>query len=513
MDAKLLLVRSITLLYLESRRLSQYDNSAVLVREIVNGIKLSENAYDLDDNKLSQNELRKTVLWMVDQPLEHTYDHTGLLQRIRINIKGDDSLWDSFRLGLTEPETQEELEAKISEIRTELESYQQKTRFASVIKQAQRDCLFNFDNMDVTAYFSELQNKLDAIKPTTIKAAFEAVTSFGSNNRGAVADAVQKAVEQSSPEGVLTLGWQGVNRMMGELKGIRRGDMVVVGALTNNFKTGFTLSMFRQMCMHNVPYMLDSTKKPLMLHISTENSQEDNMIIMYCHLYEDEFQTRVDVDVLKEEAKTNPQRYQEIADYVMDKLTRTGYNVEFIRLNGPTTTYDKIFQIIKFYESQGYEIHAIVFDYLNMCSKQGCHASTIGGDVRELFRIIRSYTNPKGIAFITPHQISSEAYNLLRMNTDDFVKQIAKKGYWDSCKVLQQEVDLEILLHIEVLYGKSYLTIHRGKHRKPLPTPPEDHYCVLPFAEFGCIPDDINGADRSQKKFGSDAPDHTPEWM
>jgi hypothetical protein len=148
-----------------------------------------------------------------------------------------------------------------------------------------------------------------------------------------------------------------------------------------------------------------------------------------------------------------------------------------------------------------------------MCSKLGCHASTIGGDVRELFRLIRSFTNPKGIAWITPHQISSDAYALLRNNADDFVKQIAKKGYWDSCRVLQQEVDLEILLHIEHLYNKSYLTINRGKHRKPLATPLDDLYCVYPFAEFGCIPDDINGPDKSTKKFGSDAPDHAPEWM
>lgn len=512
MDSKLLLVRGITLLYLESKRLSQNENSAVLVRELIGGLKLPENTYETDEGRITHNELRNTLLWMADQPLGHKYDHTGLLQRIRVNIKGDDGLWEAFRNGMEEPDDHDALLAKCKELKGELYSHRQRTRLMDVIKKANYQVQFNPDNVDWNQFVPTLLQDLESHQQTA-SSSFDAVTRFGSGSRESVADAIRKAVEQSSPEGVLQFGWQGVNRMMGELRGLRRGDMAVIGALTNNFKTGFTLSAFRQFCMHNIPFMLDSSKKPLMLHISTENAQEDNMIILYSQLYEAEFQTKMDVSALKEEAKLNPSRYQEIADYVMEKLTVTGYHVEFVRLNGPTTTYDKILDIIGYYEGLGYEIHCIVFDYLNMCSKLGCHASTIGGDVRELFRLIRSYTNPKAITFVTPHQISSEAYTLLRNNTDDFVKQIAKKGYWDSCKVLQQEVDLEILLHIENLYGKSYLTIARGKHRKPLATPLDDLYCVYAFEEFGCIPDDLLGEDKSMKKFGSDAPDYAPEWM
>jgi hypothetical protein len=449
---------------------------------------------------------------MADQPLGHKYDHTALLQRIRVNIKNDEGLWEAFRSGMNDPDDHETLMFKVAEIRNELKTHRQKMRLTEVIRKASFQVQFNPENVDWTALIPQLQQELETNKPG-VKSSFEAVTRFGSSMRSQVADAIRKAVEQSSPEGVLRWGWQGVNRMMGELGGLRRGDFVVVGALTNNFKTGFTLSGFYHFCALNKPFMLDPTKKPLMLHISTENAQEDNMIILYSQIFEAEFQIHMDIKELKREATANPDRYQEIADYVMDKLTVTGYEVEFVRLNGPTTTYDKILELIAYYEALGYEIHGIVFDYLNMCSKLGCHASTIGGDVRELFRLIRSYTNPKAITFITPHQISSEAYNLLRANTDDFVKQIAKKGYWDSCKVLQQEVDLEILLHIENLYGKSYLTIHRGKHRKPLATPLDDLYTVYPFAEFGCIPIDVDGPDKSMKKFGSDAPDHAPEWM
>lgn len=513
MDTKLLLVRGITLLYLESKRLNQNENSSFLIKEIVGAIKPIENSYETTNSKATQTELRSTLLWMSDQPLGHTYDHTSLLQRIRVNIKEDEGLWEAFKTGFEEPELHDDLMAKCQQIRSELMEHRQKSRVADIVKKASRDILFSPDTVNWNSFIPDLVQELQSNAITGSKASFESVTRFGNTDITEIAAAVQKAVEQSTPEGVLRWGWQGINRMMGELGGARRGDFIVVGALTNNFKTGFTLSTFRQFAMHNTPYMLDPEKKPLLLHISTEDPQETNMIILYMQLYEVEYQVKLDVNEIKRKAAANPDMYREIADYVIGKLTQTGYNVEFIRLNGPTTTYDKILEIIGYYESLGYEIHAIVFDYLNMCSKLGCHASTTGGDVRELFRLIRSYTNPKAITFITPHQISSDAFQLLRANTDDFVKQIAKKGYWDSCRVLQQEVDLEILLHIETLYGKSYLTIHRGKHRKPLATPLDDLYCVYAFEEYGAIPDDIDGPDKSMKKFGSDAPDYAPDWM
>lgn len=512
MDSKLLLVRGITLLYLESKRLTQNENSAILIRELVGAMKSPESTYETDESSVTHSELRNTLIWMTDQPLGHKYDHTALLQRIRVNIKNDEGLWDAFVRGTDEPDAYDDLMAKVAEIKNELLTHRQRARIVDAVSKAAFKMKFQPDQLDWSTIIPDLQLELETNKPG-VKASFEAVTRFGNNTRNSVAEAIQKAVEQASPEGVLQWGWQGFNRMMGDLKGLRRGDFVVVGALTNNFKTGFTLNTFRQFCMYNKPFMMDPTKKPLMLHVSTEDPQETNMIILYAQMFEAEFQIKMNIDDIKAEAKANPERYQEIADYVMDKLVVNGYEVEFVRLNGPTTTYDKILELIAYYEASGYEIHCIVFDYLNMCSKLGCHASTIGGDVRELFRLIRSYTNPKGIAFVTPHQISSEAYTLLRNNTDDFVKQIAKKGYWDGCKVLQQEVDLEILLHIEHLYGKSYLTSHRGKHRKPLATPLEDLYTVYAFEEFGCIPDDVGLPDKSMKKFGSDAPDHAPEWM
>ncbi len=98
---------------------------------------------------------------------------------------------------------------------------------------------------------------------------------------------------------------------------------------------------------------------------------------------------------------------------------------------------------------------------------------------------------------------------------EEFVKEIANKGYYDGCRTLDQEVDLEIYVHIVVKNGKSYLCVQRGKHRKPKPTPHHLLYTVLPFDPVGAIPDDVNGRDRSVKApgAGADGGDDSVWWQ
>jgi hypothetical protein len=83
---------------------------------------------------------------------------------------------------------------------------------------------------------------------------------------------------------------------------------------------------------------------------------------------------------------------------------------------------------------------------------------------------------------------------------EDFVKEIANKGYYDGCRTIDQEVDMEIYIHIEKYDGAAYLTIQRGKHRRSGKlTSERDLYCVIPFDPIGGIRDDINGVDRSRR--------------
>jgi hypothetical protein len=110
----------------------------------------------------------------------------------------------------------------------------------------------------------------------------------------------------------------------------------------------------------------------------------------------------------------------------------------------------------------------------------------------------------RGILFMTPHQLSTEAKGLLRSGVapEDFVKEIANKGYWDSCKTIDQEVDLEIYFHKVVRDGVSYLTVQRGKHRKPTITPEQYMYFVLQFYPVGGLRDDVLGENTALRRVG-----------
>lgn len=137
-----------------------------------------------------------------------------------------------------------------------------------------------------------------------------------------------------------------------------------------------------------------------------------------------------------------------------------------------------------------------------MLSKRGCQQGPHGFETRDLFRRVRNFTAPRGITFITPHQLSTQAKELVRSQIENFVQEIVNKGYYDSCRTVDQEVDLELTIHIEKMGGESFLTVGRGKHRKITITPEKDLFTVLKFEKIGNIPDDIHGADRSMRKVG-----------
>ena len=122
----------------------------------------------------------------------------------------------------------------------------------------------------------------------------------------------------------------------------------------------------------------------------------------------------------------------------------------------------------------------------------------------------------RGITSFTPHQLSTDAKQLIRDGVGEkFVQEIQGKGYFSGSKQLDQEVDLEIYIHIVKMNNASWLTIQRGKHRIPGITKAEHLNCIMKFSDIGTIPDDINGPDTSRKKIGGGvigSENETPFW-
>jgi hypothetical protein len=388
MDPKLLLVKSITLLYREGTLEDATENSAALVKSIISAMRLPELTMDTDPGRAQITALKTTALWMCENPPGHRYDRSILLQRIRVNVGDDEGLYLAFLSGIDESTDVDGIKRSCVEHRNALRSFQDQSRVKDILKRASAKAMFSEHEIDWTSFVQDITLELEPFMGGIAEVSREGVVNdVNFDDPIKLAELFQAAKDDISSDGVLRCGWQGVNDMTGQHQGFRRGEFVVVAALPYNFKTGFTLGTFRQLCMYNKPYMLNPNKKPLMIRITTEDSLSDNLVAMYSQLKENETGIRCDLATLN-----TPEAIEEAARYVMDKLQSTGYHVYMARWDPTDVTYNKIFDLVTYYESQGYEIHGFEFDYLNMISKKGCTNNGVtGSEVRDLFRRVRNF--------------------------------------------------------------------------------------------------------------------------
>lgn len=492
MDPKLLLVKCITLLYRESQ-LGAQTNSAELCKEVIEAIRLPEATMEVDSGREVLVGLRGTVLYMAENPATHVYDKAPLLQRIRVNVKDDQYLYQAVEDSTAEA-TDVEIQKEVSAYRRELLDYLNRGKVDALIKNAFNQIIHKRGQVDYRAFAQTLMTELEPhTHASGSQKAAGVVDTLDFNDTQGMEDFLTRAQEETSTEGVLRTGWQAINRMFGEQGGARRGEMILTAALQHNFKTGLTLNLFKHFALYNKPHMRDPKLKPLLIHLSAENELATNIMWLYVNLKENETGEICDPSTI------DP---KEAREYVKARMEATGYHIHMRRVDPSVFTIFDYADMVADFESKGYEIHAIVIDYLNMFNKRGCAQGPAGADVRDIFRRVRNIGAPRGITTVTPHQLSTEAKALVRQNVDNFVKEIANKGYYDSCRTIDQEVDMEIMIHIEKHDGKSYLTCQRGKHRKVSITKDADLYTVLPFSPAGGVRDDIDSDDTSMTSVG-----------
>jgi hypothetical protein len=179
-----------------------------------------------------------------------------------------------------------------------------------------------------------------------------------------------------------------------------------------------------------------------------------------------------------------------------------------IRVDPNLWTYKSICNKVIEFEAQGYNIEVLMLDYLSKVSLIGCNnMGVLGSDMCELFSRVRNFCASKKILLITPHQLSTEAKNLVRggMPQSDFVKEVAGKGYYERSKSLDTVIDVELFINIAKHNGNkdSYFTVQRGKHRGAPIISDEKKYFMLKFPTGCPIPPDIDTEDSSFKKIPS----------
>lgn len=505
MNSKLLLVNSITLLYRESQLPGAVENSAALVRDIVNSIRLPELSVGIDHELDILKGLRETALDMCNAPVEHMYEISEILQRLKINTLDEDGLYEALHNGMAPELTENALKRTCLNLKRTLNNYFREKKIEDIVTKAHQLLKFNRAKItDMKQFVASVCAELEPYQADATTKDPAVVSDIDISDLIAVETVFEDIKAMDDGTSILKTGWQGINRMLDG--GFRRGEEVVIGALQHKYKTGFTLSLFKHFALYNVPQMIDPTKKPLLLRISFEDDISLNFQFLYQSLKENETGEAVDLSKVSK---------REMSKYVNEKLRVNGYHIKLLRVDPTQWTYRDICNKMLELESQGYEIHVCMLDYLSMVPTTGCTQGAMGSDVRDMYKRMRNFCSPRKICLITPHQLSTDAKRLIREGREELVREIAGKGYYQSCASLDCELDLEIYIHIVIVNNQSYLECMRGKHRKTSITPSEYHYCVLPFEPIGGVRDDINGPDTTRKKVGGGpigSKDENPWW-
>lgn len=492
MDIKLVLVKAVTLLYRESLLTEKETNSSDLIRTVLAGLKLPEVALSVNPERQLLMNLRDSVQFMCDNPIDHVYEKDELLQRLKVNCGDDEQVYAAFCQGIEKDMDDPAVKRTVLSIRKYINDTFRETEIINLFGKATNTLRFQRESIqDIRKFVGEFKTKLEPYEQSASLKDPNIVGSVDLGDNTQLITVLTEIQEVNNNVSILRTGWQGFNRM--SQGGIRRGEVVCTSALQHNYKTGTGLTLFKQIAIYNTPYMLSPSKKPLLLRISFEDSLKSDIQFLYQNIFQNKYGELPNLKKLN---------IQEMAKFIKEVMEANGYHVKFMRVNPSGWTFRDIQNTIIGLEAEGYELHLVNLDYLGMLPTTGCTQGAQGDDMRDLWRRMRNFFSARGTSMISPHQLSSDAKQLIRDGRSDFVKNIAGKGYYDGCKRLDQEIDLEIHTHIEHLNGEAFLTFQRGKHRWPTVIPESHKYMVLKFTEKGCIMDDINGPDSTLKKVG-----------
>lgn len=505
MDSRLLLTKSITLLYRESLIPGKTDNSSDLVRTVLEDIKLVEITVTANKERDILYALKQTAIEMCENPYDYEYEKSDLLQRLKLNTYDDEALYETLVSGIEPEMSESSLKRTVVNIRKSLHNHFREQKVDEILSKASYAFKFQRDKIkNIHTWIAEVCAQLEPFQVAVMTKDPAIIADVDIGDEKSTEEVFVMIKSNMNGDTLLKTGLQDMNKML--QGGFRRGEAWVIGALQHNFKTGFSLTLFKQIALYNKPVMMDVKKKPLLLRISFEDEIDKNIQWMYQSLYENETNQKSITDSISS---------KDMSLYIKEKLQVNGYHVKMMRVDPTQWTHMHICNYITELESQGFEIHLLMLDYLAMVPTTGCSVGPMGSDIRDMFRRMRNFCSPRKITLITPHQLSTEAKQLIRDGRADFVKEIANKGYYDKCKTIDQEVDGELYIHIEKKMKKSYLTVQRGKHRIPTLIPDEDKYVVYPFYDVGAIKDDIYGPPTGCKKVGGGvkgSSDEIPFW-
>lgn len=483
-NPNLLLVKSIVGIYLNRSLPEQNGRLKQLIKNIFDDLKMPADTLGEGGEGEIMRALRSTLDWITDASLTHKLSIADVRERIIMDTAFAADYCDVIeRLLKIDMEDKEEVTERIEGIYCELAHSYQKIKFAATVAKAHRQLNFSNEHFEFKTLASALEEQIRDISSSsnTMHEGFGGKVDF--DDLDSIEETFKAAQEALSTEGVLKTGLQGLNKLWG-IGGYIRGGSYLYGALTHNYKTGILLDHCRWMCMHNKPHLLDKEKKPMILRVSFENKPEQDLPIMYRCLWEAEHGKKCD---LKEVDS------REAAKYIKDRMTKNGFKFEMLCFDPNNMDVWDLITILEGYEAEGYEIHAVIVDYLELITKKQTGSIQRRQDevINLTVEILRNHCFPRSITQINAHQLSTEAGTLAREGTSNFAKKVAPGHYWQNSKSLATKVDGAAVMHIHKIDTESYLTFAWAKNRTHSETPESHKAFAQKFEQHGGIVDDI----------------------
>lgn len=496
MDIRLILTKLLTLLFHEN----QLDDktSKEICRRVLETIKVPDIQYSMATERNAIICLRNTVLWLLNE--HNVIDKTLLIQRLKIDLSNDGELKEAVLDVIVDYEKEKRYNI-IVELRAEINSYFAKNRITDLLKRSYTKAEFNsqeIDNWDVfkESLISEL-SILSANKNQDVTKGPNYLAVVHSDDDSTMDAAVISSVKNNDPEYMIPLVWKAYGRMMGDPNGkARRGRHNLICALGNMYKSGFLKDQFAYTACYTKPKLIDPTKRPALVHITTEDTIDEVIKVLYVIYMQLEFKLPVKMDGVTPD---------EISAYVKSKLKAQGWNYFIVAVKASSYTLTEYFQLLNQLKNQDFEVVQITCDYPSKFSTDGIEAKTTGDDHLALHTMIREYMVEHNILHWAAHQLSSDANQLFRDREDDYIHLVGGKGYFQKTKKLDTIPDFLAYTAKRKTRNGTYQEFVWGRNRDVGGTPSDDDmYFALRYNEapmYG-IRHDVGDEDNSLRRVG-----------
>lgn len=468
------------------------------VKSILDTIIISDDAFTVNE----ENEVFKGIIGLIKDTLEASagtsYNADRVLSELKL-ICG--KLYSDIYMSIYEgfPKDSDNAGEKRQRLLQEINSASRIKRerdIRSLISAANVQVTVNPDNIDTLDEFVDsLIDKLTATQLNTGQKDKAVINDIRFDDTdGQMEEVFEKYIDEEEGKSSWILPWKALgDAFQGFWKS---GDTVLIGAMQHNYKTSFTLSLFKGLAVFNKAndFRTDPSLEPCISRISFEDNMVNNLSFLALNiLWNKNFK-----EGSNKPSDISNLNSNDMTTLVIDELTQNGWKIHMARVNGDEWSYKDVIKKTLTLASEGYDVKAQILDYLFMVSKAGLEFNSMGSDVRNLLRKMRNFYGAKEILGITPSQLSPAVKKLISEGVvakNDLLEYICDLGMFSESSKLPEEPEIVFYLNKVKTSEAEFLHILVEKHRtsKVLINASLKSF-YLRFPDNGmCIPDDPDG--------------------